>query len=90
LTFCLRGQKKEEQCIYIDYIGIVASGGVVDSVGHISLFANFDFDSPSPPLRNHQNNEIVIIIVIDQISLLAFGRYRPPLTPPHQLCHSLL
>ena len=53
-------KRKEEQCIYIDYIGAVASGGVGDSVGHISLFANFDFDSPSPPVRNHQNNETVI------------------------------
>ena len=31
---------------YVDNIGAVASGGVGDSVGgHISLFANFDFDS---------------------------------------------
>ena len=46
----------------------------------------FSFSS----MRNHQNNEILIIIVIDQTSLLAFGLHRPPLPFPNQLCHSLL
>ena len=54
---------------YVDNIGAVASGGVGDSVGAEVIFlysyTYFEFDSPSPPMRNYQNNEMLIIIVIN-------------------------
>ena len=58
--------KERKNNVQIDDIGAVASGGVGDSGGvgvQLSLFTYFEFDSPFPPVRNHQNNKMLLFVI---------------------------
>ena len=90
MTFQLGGQKKEKNA-YVDDIDAVASGGVGDSVGAVVIFLYLQISIlilllPLCEIIKTMKQSFSIY----QTSLLAFGRHRPPLPTPHQLCHSLL